>query len=205
MDVPRYSPNYMTDYSYSKVSLHCTVCAEAELTPLPSQLLFVVAQYQLLATQLAQHRESAGYTTIVQLNTGLQAEIAQWEAFTDCSNPNLKPCESVSVAVLWNLSLTLSSPTDHRALLLTVLHHRVLRLHRAFLSLGFAESLAHRLPLLQAPSSCERSPLPRRRTSATSCRCRRASRAPPPSVADSTRFRRRSPSSSIFGSLEVTA
>jgi hypothetical protein len=43
--------------------------------------------------ELGQHRESAGYDTILQLNAGLQTEIHHWEQFTDCSNPNLKPCE----------------------------------------------------------------------------------------------------------------
>lgn len=75
---------------------------------------FVVAHYQIVAAKLnAGHEGRASYDTVLKLDSGLQTEIARIEVTDQCSsNPNLRPY--------------------HKALLLTVLHNRILRLHRPF-------------------------------------------------------------------------
>jgi hypothetical protein len=87
MAIPTYRADYMTDFSYSK-------------------MLFVVAQYQIVAAGLSQQRSAVGYDTILKLDTGLQTEISRLELITDCSNPRLKPCESTGACLSFVSPLT---------------------------------------------------------------------------------------------------
>ncbi|KAJ7707453.1 hypothetical protein B0H17DRAFT_1191945 [Mycena rosella] len=97
MSVPEYPSNHMSVYSYTKN-------------------LFILAQFQRVATDLSQQRAPVGYATILQLDAGLQNEIHRLEQICDFSNPNLH--------------------SYHRPLLLAVLHNRVVRLHRSFFMRG---------------------------------------------------------------------
>ncbi|KAJ7108067.1 hypothetical protein C8R43DRAFT_189507 [Mycena crocata] len=97
MSIPVHPPNYMSVYSYTKN-------------------LFILAQFQRVATDLGQQRAPVGYATILQLDAGLQKEIHRLEHICDFSNPLLR--------------------TYHRPLLLAVLHNRVVRLHRSFFMRG---------------------------------------------------------------------
>ncbi|KAJ7757747.1 hypothetical protein DFH07DRAFT_458739 [Mycena maculata] len=93
MSVPEHPANFMSAYSYTKN-------------------LFVLGQFQRVATDLSQQRAPVGYATILQLDAGLQKEIHRLETFCDFSNPALR--------------------SYHRPLILAVLHNRVVRLHRSF-------------------------------------------------------------------------
>ncbi|KAF8176694.1 hypothetical protein K438DRAFT_1979054 [Mycena galopus ATCC 62051] len=97
MAVPEHPPNYMSVYSYTKN-------------------LFVLAQFQRVATDLTQQRAAVGYATILQLDAGLQKEIHRLEHLCDFSNSLLH--------------------SYHRPLLLAILHNRVVRLHRSFFMRG---------------------------------------------------------------------
>ncbi|KAF7336965.1 Zn(2)-C6 fungal-type transcription factor [Mycena venus] len=97
MTVPEHPPNYMSVYSYTKN-------------------LFILAQFQRVATDLTQQRAPMGYATILQLDAGLQKEIHRLEHLCDFSNPLLH--------------------SYHRPLLLAILHNRVVRLHRSFFMRG---------------------------------------------------------------------
>ncbi|KAJ7851380.1 hypothetical protein B0H13DRAFT_2085670 [Mycena leptocephala] len=78
--------------------------------------LFILAQFQRVATDLTQQRAPVGYATILQLDAGLQKEIHRLEHLCDFSNPLLH--------------------SYHRPLLLAILHNRVVRLHRSFFMRG---------------------------------------------------------------------
>ncbi|KAJ7096594.1 hypothetical protein B0H15DRAFT_825680 [Mycena belliarum] len=97
MDVPDHPPNWMSVYSYTKN-------------------LYILAQFQRVATDLSQQRAPVGYATILQLDAGLQKEIHRLEHLCDFSNPLLH--------------------SYHRPLILAVLHNRVVRLHRSFFMRG---------------------------------------------------------------------
>ncbi|KAJ7487925.1 hypothetical protein FB451DRAFT_1225947 [Mycena latifolia] len=97
MTVPEHPPNYMSVYSYMKN-------------------LFILAQFQRVATDLSQQRAPVGYATILQLDAGLQKEIHRLEHLCDFSNPLLS--------------------SYHRPLILAILHNRVVRLHRSFFMRG---------------------------------------------------------------------
>ncbi|KAJ7471415.1 hypothetical protein B0H11DRAFT_2039851 [Mycena galericulata] len=97
MTVPEHPPNFMSVYSYTKN-------------------LFILAQFQRVATDLTQQRAPVGYATILQLDAGLQKEIHRLEHVCDFSNPALH--------------------SYHRPLLLAILHNRVVRLHRSFFMRG---------------------------------------------------------------------
>ncbi|KAJ6561898.1 hypothetical protein B0H19DRAFT_1142964 [Mycena capillaripes] len=97
MTIPEQPPNYMSVYSYTKN-------------------LFILAQFQRVATDLTQQRAPVGYATILQLDSGLQKEIHRLEHLCDFSNPLLH--------------------SYHRPLLLAILHNRVVRLHRSFFMRG---------------------------------------------------------------------
>ncbi|KAJ7757708.1 hypothetical protein DFH07DRAFT_819074 [Mycena maculata] len=93
MTVPEHPANFVSAYSYTKN-------------------LFVLGQFQRVATDLSQQRAPVGYATILQLDAGLQKEIHRLETFCDFSNPALL--------------------SYHRPLILAALHNRVVRLHRSF-------------------------------------------------------------------------
>ncbi|KAJ7301613.1 hypothetical protein DFH08DRAFT_993347 [Mycena albidolilacea] len=97
MTVPEHPPNYMSVYSYTKN-------------------LFILAQFQRVASDLTRQRAPVGYATILQLDAGLQKEIHRLEHACDFSNPLLLPY--------------------HRPLLLASLHNRIVRLHRSFFMRG---------------------------------------------------------------------
>ncbi|KAJ6512704.1 hypothetical protein C8R45DRAFT_325550 [Mycena sanguinolenta] len=97
MTIPEHPPNYMSVYSYTKN-------------------LFILAQFQRVATDLTQQRAPVGYATILQLDADLQKEIHRLEHVCDFSNPRLQ--------------------SFHRSLLLAILHNRVVRLHRSFFMRG---------------------------------------------------------------------
>ncbi|KAF7374386.1 Zn(2)-C6 fungal-type transcription factor [Mycena sanguinolenta] len=97
MTIPEHPSNYMAVYSYTKN-------------------LFILAQFQRVATDLTQQRAPVGYATILQLDADLQKEIHRLEHICDFSNPRLQ--------------------SFHRSLLLAILHNRVVRLHRSFFMRG---------------------------------------------------------------------
>lgn len=103
----------MTDYSYTKA-------------------LFVVAQYQMVASELSKKGPPGYSTTILNLSAGLNNEIERVDAMTDCSNPHLMPCPSTSNLIAHSPDFTEATilVTDHKPLILAILHNRVLRLHR---------------------------------------------------------------------------
>jgi hypothetical protein len=78
--------------------------------------LFILAQFQRVASDLTRQRAPVGYATILQLDAGLQKEIHRLEHACDFSNPLLLPY--------------------HRPLLLASLHNRIVRLHRSFFMRG---------------------------------------------------------------------
>ncbi|KAJ7066396.1 hypothetical protein C8F01DRAFT_1123116 [Mycena amicta] len=97
MGVPEHKPSFMSVYSYTKN-------------------LYVLAQFQRVASDLSQQRTPVGYATILQLDAGLQKEIHRLEHVCDFTNPMLH--------------------SYHRPLILSVLHNRVVRLHRSFFMRG---------------------------------------------------------------------
>ncbi|KAJ7746275.1 hypothetical protein B0H16DRAFT_1556864 [Mycena metata] len=97
MTVPERPANWMSVYSYTKN-------------------LFILAQFQRVATDLTHQRAPVSYATILQLDAGLQKEIHRLEHVCDFSNQRLH--------------------SYHRPLLLAILHNRVVRLHRSFFMRG---------------------------------------------------------------------
>ncbi|KAJ7679161.1 hypothetical protein DFH06DRAFT_1165857 [Mycena polygramma] len=95
--IPEHPPNHISVYSYTKN-------------------LYILAQFQRVATDLTRQRAPVGYATILQLDAGLQKEIHRLTHTCDFSNPRLQ--------------------SYHRPLVLAVLHNRVVRLHRSFFMRG---------------------------------------------------------------------
>lgn len=88
--------------------------------------MHTLARYQLVASQ----QPAAEYEAVMNLDRSLSLEISRLELTIEGSNPRRKPCPSFPPSRS-HFQLNPGLP-DHRTLLLSMFHNRLLRLHRPF-------------------------------------------------------------------------